>query len=101
MAETVPLMVRADLCERIKALAAERGQSIDELLEDLLSADSKPTNWALAFADAVESADVEWVNDPDASIKSSERYKQHVYDKWLQTQNQTGKTAADCSETDV
>lgn len=36
MAETVPLMVRADLCERIKALAAERGQSIDELLEDLL-----------------------------------------------------------------
>jgi len=93
MAENTTMTVRADLRERLEALAAAQNQSVDEVLENLLPPPPSGDNWALAFAEEMESADIDWVIDPEASVKSRERYKQHVYEKWLRTQNQTDDAA--------
>ena len=93
MAEHTTMTVRADLRERLEALAAAQNQSVDEVLETLLPPPATEENWALAFAEEMETADIDWIVDPEASVKSRERYKQHVYEKWLRTQNQTDDTA--------
>lgn len=97
MAEHVTLTIRADLRDRIQALAAERGQSTDEVLDAALPRlTSTPRhNWALAFVEAMESEDIEWIDDPDASVKSRERYEQHVYEKWLRTQQDASREDSD------
>ena len=93
MAENTTMTVRSDLRERLEALAAAQNQSVDEVLENLLPPPPTRENWALAFAEEMEAADIDWVIDPEASVKSRERYKQHVYEKWLRTQNQTDDAA--------
>jgi len=87
MAEYAPLMIRTDLHQRLQALAAQQGQSVDEVLEHLLPPPPTEENWALAFAQDMEAADIDWVNDPNASVKSRDHYQQYVYEKWLRTQN--------------
>ncbi len=85
----------ADLVERLELLASQRGRSLDELFAELLS-NYLPTsggNWALNVAAGMETADIDWIDDPDASAHSRELFKRHLDEKWKHTQNTGGSDA--------
>jgi hypothetical protein len=86
----------ADLVERFELLADQSGRSVDELFAELLSnyaPSSDANNWALTVAAGMETAGINWIDDPDASAKSRERFKQHLDEKWKRTQNTGGSDA--------
>ncbi len=85
----------ADLVERFELLAHQRGRSLDELFAELLS-NFQPIsggNWALTVAEGMEAADIDWIDDPDASSNSSEHFKRHLEEKWKDMQNTGGSDA--------
>jgi predicted transcriptional regulator len=65
------ITLRADLAERLEDLARRQGRSIDEVFADLLNiyAPQAGGNWALAVAEGMEAADIDWIDDPNASQK--------------------------------
>jgi hypothetical protein len=74
MAEkTMTVTLREDIGQRLQAFADERRQTIDEVLETLLPAPSSGENWALAFADEMEAADIDWTPDPEALARQQAR----------------------------
>lgn len=83
------ITLRADLVERLEALAQRQGRSLDEVFGELLNtyAPAKSGNWALAVAEGMEAADIDWINDPDASVNSHEHFERHLREKWQRTQN--------------
>lgn len=89
------ITLSADLVDRLEALAENRGRSIDEMVGELLGqyAPSTQTNWALAVAEGMEAADIDWIDDPDASVNSREYYKRHLYEKWQRTQSSSDPDA--------
>jgi hypothetical protein len=88
MAEHTTMTVRADLRERLEALAAAQNQSIDEVLENLLPPPPSGDNWALVLAKGMEEADIDWIDEPDAAERSREHFEQHLRDKWQRIENQ-------------
>lgn len=82
------ITLRADLVERLEVLAQTRGRTIDDVVGELLQPYTpRPgTNWALAVAEDMEAADIDWIDDPDASIHSRERLNQYLHEKWQRTQ---------------
>ncbi len=40
-----------------------------------------------AVAIGMETADIDWIDDPDASANSREHFKQHLDEKWNRTRN--------------
>jgi hypothetical protein len=85
----------ADLVERFEQLADESGRSVDELFAELLSsyAPSSDGNWALTVAAGMETADINWIDEPDASAKSREQFKRNLDEKWKRSQNIGGSDA--------
>ncbi len=78
----------SELVDRLETLAQTQGRSVDEVVEDLLG-QYKPVsrnNWALALAEGMEAADIDWRDEPDASERSSEQYKRHLSEQWSQSQ---------------
>jgi hypothetical protein len=79
------ISLRSDLVDRLETLAEQQGRSLDEVFSELLgSYASTPTsggNWALALAEAMEAADIEWIDDPDASINSRANFKRYLSQK--------------------
>jgi predicted transcriptional regulator len=73
----------ADLVERFEQLADQRGRSPDELFAELLNnyVPASGGNWALAVATGMEAAEIDWIDDPDASTNSRQHYKQHLDEK--------------------
>ncbi len=84
-----------DLVTRFETLANQQGRSLDELFAELLNnyAPTSGGNWALAVAAGMETADIDWIDDPDASANSRALYKRHLDEKWKRTQNPGGSDA--------
>ena len=77
MAESTPLMVRVDLRQRLEALATERGQSIDEVLERLLPAlpDTDEDNWVTRLVSTLETLKTEPNAEPETPEQSREHFE--------------------------
>ncbi|GEM_PF-2666403 len=74
MAESTPLMVRADLRERIETLATERGKSVDEVLEGLLPVlpDTDEDHWVTRLVSTLETLKIEPNAEPETPEQSRE-----------------------------
>ena len=83
------ITLRSDLVERLETLAQEQGRSLDDVFGDLLEqyTPSPGGNWALAVAEAMEAADIDWRDDPDASTHSRKHFEKHLDEKWQHTQS--------------
>lgn len=68
------ITLQAELVERLESLADVQGRTMDEVLGDLLQqyAPRAQGNWVLAVARGMEAADIDWIDDPDASANSRE-----------------------------
>lgn len=89
------ITLRSDLVERLEILAERQGRSMDEVFGELLNtyAPAASGNWALAVAEGMEAADIEWIDDPDASLNSRAHFQQHLREKWARAQNSGGGDA--------
>ena len=89
------ISLRSDLVERLEALAEQQGRSLDDVFGELLNnyAPVESGNWALAVAEGMEAADIDWIDDPDASTRSREHFERHLRRKWQRTQNMSGDDA--------
>ncbi len=85
------IAVRSDLADRLEEKAREEGRSVNDVLGELLEqpAQHPRSNWALAVAKGMEAANIDWIEDPDASMNSRKHYKQYLQDKWERTQSDT------------
>jgi predicted transcriptional regulator len=79
----------SDLVERLETLAERQGRSITDMFGELLGQYAPLTrgNWALAVAEGMEAADIEWKDEPDASEQSREHFHRYLEEKWLRTQS--------------
>ncbi len=89
------ITLRSDLVERLETLAERQGRSLNEVFGELLNtyAPTASGNWALAVAEGMEAADIDWIDDPDASLNSRAHFQQHLREKWERTQNTGGDDA--------
>mgnify|MGYP001178243939 CR=1 FL=1 len=89
------ITLRSDLVERLEMLAERQGRSLDDVFGELLGtyAPTSGGNWALAVAEGMEAADIDWIDDPDASVNSREEFERHLREKWQRTQNTGGDNA--------
>lgn len=89
------ITLRSDLVERLETLAERQGRSLDEVFGELLNtyAPTASGNWALAVGAGMEAADIDWIDDPDASLNSRGHFQQHLREKWERTQNSGGDDA--------
>ena len=74
------ITLRSDLVERLEALAQRQGRSLDDVFGELLNtyAPAKSGNWALAVAEGMEAANIDWIHDPDASVNSRKHFERHL-----------------------
>jgi len=89
------ITLRSELVERMETLAERQGRTLDDLFSELLNtyAPTSGGNWALAVAEGMEAADIDWIDDPDASVNSRAHFQQHLREKWERTQNGGGDDA--------
>lgn len=86
------ITLRDELVERLQQLAQKNGQSVDEAMETLLDyaePRSQAGNWALAVAQDMAMADIEWRDDLDLSSRSGAHYQDYLADKWREQQAST------------
>lgn len=89
------ISLRSDLVERLETMAQQQGRSVDEIFGELLG-HYTPTsggNWALAVAEGMEAADIDWIDDPDASVNARQHFEQNLRQKWQRTQNMDDENA--------
>ncbi len=89
------ITLRSDLVERLQTLAERQGRSLDEVFDELLNtyAPTVSGNWALAVAEGMEAAAIDWIDDHDASLNSRAHFQQHLREQWERTQNGGGDDA--------
>ena len=82
------ITLRSDLIERLETLAERQGRSLDEVFGELLNtyAPTPHENWALAVAEGMETAVIDWIDDPAASVNSRGYFQQHLREKWERLQ---------------
>ncbi len=82
------ISLRSDLVERLEAIADRQGRSVDEVFGDLLGQYAPPEdrNWALAVAVGMEAAEIDWIDDPDASVNTRAEFSRYLQEKWQRTQ---------------
>lgn len=86
-AQTIAL--RTDLIQRLRMLADHQGRSVDEVVGELLDTyapDANSANWAIAVAEGMRTADITWIDDPDASVNSRTHFKDYLFEQWRRTQ---------------
>lgn len=83
------ITLRSDLVDRLETLAQTQGRTVDEVFGELLEqyVPSVSGNWALAVAEGMEAAAIDWRDDPDASTNSREHFEQHLREKWQRSQH--------------
>ncbi len=86
------LTLRADLVDRLEAMASKQGRTIEDVLDDVLEdvepAAEKPNNWALAVVRAATEANIEWEDLPNIAnaSESGNLYYEDRYQRWLELQ---------------
>ena len=82
------ITLRSDLVERLETLAQTQGRSMDDVFGELLEQYAPPVggNWALAVAEGMEAADIDWRDEPTASERSREHFERHLREQWRRTQ---------------
>lgn len=83
------ITLRSDLVERLEALAGQQGRTIDDVFGELLNsyAPVGGGRWALAVAEGMEAAAIDWTDDPDASVNSRHDFERHLREQWERTQS--------------
>jgi predicted transcriptional regulator len=78
----------SELVERLESLAQRQGRSLDDVIGEMLGhfVPVSGSNWALAVAEGMEAADINWIDDPDASTNSRSNFERHLREKWERTQ---------------
>lgn len=83
------ITLHSELVERLESLAQAKGRTTNDVISELLD-QYAPTenkeNWALALAEGMEAADIDWLDDPNASENSREHFEQYLREKWRHTQ---------------
>jgi predicted transcriptional regulator len=76
----------AELVERLEALA--HGRDLNVVLAELLrhNPETPGRNWASALIEGMEAAEIDWLDEPDASITSRTHFEQELRERWLRTQ---------------
>ncbi|MBC6956113.1 MAG: hypothetical protein IT298_10085 [Chloroflexi bacterium] len=89
------ITLRSDLVERLETLAERQGRSLDDVFSELLNtyAPAASGNWALTVAEGMEAADIDWIDDDDASLNSRAYFQQHLREKWERMQSSGGGDA--------
>ncbi len=89
------ITLRSELVERLETLAERQGRSLDDVFSEILNTYAPTTsgNWALAVAEGMEAANIDWIDDPNASLNSRAHFQQHLREKWERTQNGGGDDA--------
>jgi predicted transcriptional regulator len=87
------IILKSELIERLETLAEGQGLSLDDMIGKLLSSyvPERPGNWALAVAEGMEAAEIDWIDDPEASAVTGKTYKDHLHEKWRRTQEDDEK----------
>jgi predicted transcriptional regulator len=86
-AQTIAL--RTDLIQRLRILAERQGQSVDEVVGEMLDTYApvaNAANWAVAVAEGMRAADIDWIDEPDASVNSRAHFRDYLFEKWQRTQ---------------
>ena len=87
------ITLRSDLVERLETLAEQQGRSLDEVGNELLSellntyAPTSSRELGTGGCGGMEDADIDWIDDPDASLNSRADFQQHLREQWERTQN--------------
>lgn len=83
------ITLRSDLVERLEALAGQQGRTIDDVFGEILNsyAPVGGGSWALAVAEGMEAAAIDWIDDPDASVNSRHDFERHLREQWKQAQS--------------
>jgi len=84
------ISLRADLVDQLESLAQTEGKTVNEVFGELLERYTPPPtniNLALALAEAMENAPIDWRDEPDASERSREHFERYLTEKWQHTQN--------------
>ena len=83
------ITLRSDLVERLEALAGQQGRTMDDVFGELLNryAPVGGGNWALAVAEGMETAEINWIDNPDASVNSRVDFELHLCEQWERTQS--------------
>lgn len=89
------ITLRSDLVERLETLAEQQGRSLDDVFDALLNSyvPASGGTWASAVAEGMEAADIDWIDDPDASGRSRASFEQHLSEQWQRTQKTGGDDA--------
>ncbi len=89
------ITLRSDLVERLEELAQRQGRSIDDVFDELLNiyVPVQKGNWALAVAEGMEEAEIDWIEDPEASVNSREHFERYLREKWHRNQTLSGDDA--------
>ena len=83
------ITLRSDLVDHLERLARTQGRTMDDVFRDLLAQytpSPKVDNWALALAESMEAAEIDWQDEPSLSERSRERFEQRAYQKWRRAQ---------------
>lgn len=83
------ITLRSDLVERLETLAGQQGRTLDDVFGELLNsyAPVGGGNWALAVAEGMEAAEIDWIDDPDASVNNRHEFERHLLEQWERTQS--------------
>lgn len=83
------ITLRSDLVERLEALAGQQGRTIDDVFGEILNSyvPVGSGNWALAVAEGMEAAAIDWIDEPDASLNSRANFDRHLREQWERTQS--------------
>lgn len=76
------IALSSDLIDRLEEMANEQGRSVNEVLGEMIARSPKAknpkNNWLVEIAEEMEAADIDWIDDPEASLHSHERFEQYL-----------------------
>ena len=82
------LTLRADLVDKLEALAERRGLTVEDLLciefdvDIPISIAVNPANqWVIAVAKGMAEEDIDWIDDPNAAANSRYHLESYLEDK--------------------
>jgi predicted transcriptional regulator len=89
------ITLQADIVEQLESLAQSQGRTVDDVIGEMLAhyVPYRSENWALTLAEGMEEADIDWLDEPDASARSGEHYARHMTERWAKRQSTDTKDA--------